>query len=157
MYFQFVASNWQRTWNSPKCWACAQGHIQRYRPKCLREGLHTPSGRLTSQQPRECPTKEALSSSRARAQRTNQHSIKTDAMGADKGNLYVSGFMNGMPVKRDTTTVTDSRSADVIPCCAAQALDKPAEGGSHSFPVLACHCRESTGKTGPETKAGLDS
>jgi len=63
----------QRAWNSPECWACgALGHIQRYYPKRLGDGLRTPSGRLTSQQPQECPGNETLSSSRARARQTNQ-------------------------------------------------------------------------------------
>jgi len=65
--------SWQRTWTSPECWACgAQGHIQRYCPKRLGDGLRTPSGRLASQQPQECPGNETLSSSRARARQTNQ-------------------------------------------------------------------------------------
>ena len=36
--------------------------------------------------------------------------------------------------KGDTTSVADSGSADVVPCRAPQALDKPAEGGSLTSP-----------------------
>ena len=86
---------WQRTWNSPECWACgAQGHIQRYCPKRFGNGLRTPSGRPCG----DCR------------------------------------YCDRVEQKGDTTSVADSGSADVLPCCAPQTLDKPTEGCSLSSP-----------------------
>ena len=58
---------WRRTRTSPECWLFgAQGHIQRYCPKCFEDRRRHSSSRPL-QLPEEQPGNETLSSSRAGA------------------------------------------------------------------------------------------